>query len=466
MSAFGVHAAGGQMKTSPHPSRSSIKEGGGRPVFGGMAPRRGPHQGAFIEDRWGLSKERLRALAAGVECRWRRHYPNAEINVAFPPVVTCPVAVERRRLSPAERLVQITANHMEMVLLDIFHDPQSSEVVRDTLIVAPRLDVWLGPPAVPDADADGLYAADELWMLALDAWHEHGHGAPRQAPDPISEQLGTIRGLLRSIRGKNDTRELERALMIARDVTLAWGLMRDQARYLNKERVRFLLHVLGGRRALGTTEASRRKARPVHQSGTALCPAPDAPRKRGRPRTTGARDAFIVAAVNLLTRLPSPSPPERLPSWSRRDYAEQGRGLRAIRRYFQQLKHDMWLLGELERPPWGAISDRCGPLTAGMVTSMMAEMCTPAAVARERPRQAALEVVAEVLCEEGCLSRQSKARATGTVKKAYSRWLAETPAKDDPEALLRRLRAELESIINTRLGISRAYLDCPLPIPD
>ena len=113
MSAFGVHAAGGQMKTSPHPSRSSIKEGAGRPVFGGMAPRRGPHQGVFIEDRWGLSKERLRALAAGVECRWRRHYPNAEINVAFPPVVTCSVAVERRRLSPAERLVQITANHME-----------------------------------------------------------------------------------------------------------------------------------------------------------------------------------------------------------------------------------------------------------------------------------------------------------------------------------------------------------------
>lgn len=453
------------MKTSPHPSRSSIKKGDGRPVFGGMAPRRGPHQGAFIEDRWGLSKERLRALAAGVECRWRQHYPNAEINVAFPPVVRCTAADERRRLSPAESLVQITAIHVEKVLLDIFHDPLPPEAIRNSLIVAPRLDVWLGSPAVPDVDADGLYAADELWMLALDAWHEHGHGAPRQAPDPIRGQLGTIRGLLRSVRGKNNTREWKRALMIARDVTLAWGIMRDEARYLNKERVRFLLHELGGKRTLGATEASRRKARPVHQSGTALPPAPDAPRKRGRPRTTGARGAFIVAAVNLLTRLPAPSPPERLPSWSRRDYAEQGHGLRAIRRYVRKLEHDTWLLGELERPSWGAVSGRRGPLTGGMMTSVMVELYTPAAVARERPRQAALEIVAEVLCEEGCLSRQSKARATATVRKAYSRWLAEAPAKDDPEALLRRLRAELESIVNTRLGMSRAFLDSPLPIP-
>ena len=303
-------------------------------------------------------------------------------------------------------------------------------------------------------------------MLALDAWHEHGHGAPRQAPDPIRGQLETIRRLLRSARAKEKARRLEQDLLIARDVTLGWGVMRDKARYLNKERVRFLLRMLGGKRTLGTTKAPRRKARPVHHPGTALRPAPDDHRERGRPRTTGARDAFIVAAVNLLTRLPPPSPPERPPSWSRRDYAEKGHGLRAIRRYVQALKHDTWLLQELERPPRGAVSARSGPLTMGTMTSVLAEMYAPAAVARERPRQAALEIVAEVLCEEGCLPIQPKARATANVKKAYSRWLEEVPAKDDPGALLRRLRTDLESIINTRLGVSQAFLDFPLPIPD
>ena len=448
------------MKSSFLPSRPPIKKGVGRPVFGGMTPKRGPLQGAFIEDRWGLSKQRLRELAAGVEGRWRQHYPDAEINVAFPPVVHFPAAPARRRLSPAERLVQETARHLEGILLDIFHDPWPPEAIRDTLIVAPRLDVW------PGSLADGLDAADDLWMLALDAWHEHGHGAPRQAPDPIREQLATIRYLLRSNWAKGNVCELERDLRIARGVTLGWGVMRDKARYLNKERVRFLLHVLGGTRTLGTTKAPRRKARPVHHPGTALRPAPDDPRGRGRPRTTGARDAFIVAAANLLTRLPPPSPPERLPSWSRRDYAGEGHGRRALRRYVEALEHDTWLLHELERPLWGAESARLGPLTGGTVTSVMAEMYAPAAVARERPRQAALEIVAEVLCEEGCLPIQPKARATANVKKAYSRWLKAVPAKDDSGALLRRLRTDLESIINTRLGVSQAFLDFPLPIPD
>ena len=409
---------------------------------------------------WGLSKQRLRELAAGVEGRWRRHCPDAEINVAFPPVVHFPAAPARRGLFPAESLVQETARHLEGILLDIFHDPWPPEAIRDTLIVAPRLDVW------PGSLADDLGAADDLWMLALDAWHEHGHGAPRQAPDPIREQLETIRRLLRSVRAKENARRLVRDLRIARDVTLGWGIMRDKARYLNKKRVRFLLRMLGGTRTLGTTEAPRCRARPVHHPEAALRPAPDDHRGRGRPRTTGARDAFIVAAANLLTRLPPPSPPERLPSWSRRDYAEKGHGLGPIRRYVEALEHDTWLLQELERPPWGAVSARPGPLTGGMVTSVMAEMYTPAAVARERPRQAALEIVAEVLCEEGCLPIQPKARATANVKKAYSRWLKAVPAKDDPGALLRRLRTDLESIINTRQDVSQAFLDFPLPIPD
>ena len=449
------------MKSSFLPPRLPIKKGVGRPVFGGMTPKRDPLQGAFVEDRWGLSKERLRELAAGVEGRWRRDYPDAEFNVAFPPVVRFPAAPASRSLSPAERLVQQTARHLEeKILLDIFHDPSSPEVIRDSLIVAPRLDVWLGSPAVPDVDADGLRAADELWMLALDAWHEHGHGAPRQAPDPIREQLETIRCLLRSARTKEKASRLERDLRIARDVTLGWGVMRDQARYLDKERVRFLFRVLGGTRTLGTTEAPQHGARPVHHPGTALLPAPDDPRGRGRPRTTGARDAFIVAAANLLTRLPPPSPPERLPSWSRRDYAVEGHGRRALRRYVEALEHDTWLLQELERPPWGAVSDRSG----ATVTSEMAEMYAPAAVARERPRQAALEIVAEVLCEEGCLPRWPKARATANVKKAYSRWLKAVPAKDDPEALLRRLRTDLDSIISTRLDVDQVLLDFLLPI--
>ena len=179
--------------------------------------------------------------------------------------------------------------------------------------------------------------------------------APRaKSPDPIRGQLGDDQG---SPAVSSGQQQYPRVGAGPHDRTGCRACMGHHARQgqIPEQGTGSLPAPRAGRQADARGRRGRHGARQGRYTNPGLrcLRPPDAPRKRGRPRTTGARDAFIVAAVNLLTRLPAPSPPERLPSWSRRDYAEQGHGLRAICRYVRKLEHGHVVAGGAGTPVVG-----------------------------------------------------------------------------------------------------------------